>query len=88
VDHFATVARREEEEGADPWRCDAARRVKVRRSDQSIRSYHVHSSQHSYDALVQSTPLLEFKRLLRRAVGVGVANPWLTGRLIELYFAA
>lgn len=32
--------------------------------------------------------LVEFKRVLRRAVGLDVAKPRLTGRLIELYFAA
>jgi hypothetical protein len=32
--------------------------------------------------------LVEFKRVLRRAVGLDVASPRLTGRLIELYFAA
>jgi hypothetical protein len=32
--------------------------------------------------------LVEFKRVLRRAVGLDVVKPRLTGRLIELYFAA
>lgn len=32
--------------------------------------------------------LLEFKRVLRRVVGLDVVKPRLTGRLIELYFAA
>ncbi len=32
--------------------------------------------------------LIEFKRVLRRAVGLNEARPKLTGRLIELYFAA
>jgi hypothetical protein len=32
--------------------------------------------------------LVEFKRVLRRAVGLDVARSRLTGRLIELYFAA
>jgi hypothetical protein len=31
--------------------------------------------------------LVEFKRVLRRAVGLDGAKPRLTGRLIELYFA-
>jgi hypothetical protein len=33
------------------------------------------------------TVLVEFKRMLRRAVGLDVVKPSLTGRLIELYFA-
>ena len=32
--------------------------------------------------------LVEFKRVLRRVVALDVAKPRLTGRLIELYFAA
>jgi hypothetical protein len=32
--------------------------------------------------------LVEFKRVLRRVVGRDVEKPRLTGRLIELYFAA
>lgn len=32
--------------------------------------------------------LVEFKRVLRRAVGLDGVKPRLTGRLIELYFAA
>jgi hypothetical protein len=31
--------------------------------------------------------LIEFKRVLRRAIGMDPARPRLTGRLIELYFA-
>lgn len=31
--------------------------------------------------------LVEFKRVLRRAIGMDPARPRLTGRLIELYFA-
>ena len=34
------------------------------------------------------TVLVEFKRVLRRAIGIDPARPRLTGRLIELYFAA
>jgi hypothetical protein len=33
------------------------------------------------------TMLVEFKRVLRRAIRVDVVRPRLTGRLIELYFA-
>jgi hypothetical protein len=32
--------------------------------------------------------LVEFKRVLRRSFGADVARPQLTGRLIQLYFAA
>jgi hypothetical protein len=32
--------------------------------------------------------LVEFKRALRRVVGLDAMKPRLTGRLIELYFAA
>jgi hypothetical protein len=34
------------------------------------------------------TVLVEFKRVLRRAIGRDAVKPRLTGRLIELYFAA
>jgi hypothetical protein len=34
------------------------------------------------------TVLVEFKRVMRRAIGLDAVKPRLTGRLIELYFAA